>query len=46
VDVQGDSCDRAFIAIATAPPQALLVGAHSQFVRDRKKVIELAAKYR
>jgi len=46
VDVRGGDYDRAFITIAAARPQALLVGAHSFFVRDRKKVIELAAKYR
>jgi ABC-type uncharacterized transport system substrate-binding protein len=45
VDVRGGDYDRAFITIAAARPQALLVGAHSFFVRDRKKVIELAAKY-
>ena len=37
---------RAFAAIAALRPQALVVGAASAFVRDRKEIIELAAKYR
>ena len=37
---------RAFAAVAALRPQALVVGAASAFVRDRKEIIELAAKYR
>jgi putative ABC transport system substrate-binding protein len=46
VNVRGSDYESAFMTIAAVRPQALLVGAHSYFVRDRKKVIELAAKYR
>ncbi len=46
VAVRGGGYDRAFTAIGAGRPQALFVGAHSFFVRDHKKIIELAAKYR
>ena len=46
VDVRGDDYDAAFAALAAGKPQALIVGAHPFFVRDRKRVIELAAQYR
>jgi putative ABC transport system substrate-binding protein len=36
----------AFAAIGAARPAALFVGAHSLFVRERKPIIALAAKYR
>lgn len=46
VEVRGGDYDGAFAATAAGRPQALFVGAHPSFVRDRKKIIELAAKYR
>ena len=46
VEVQGDDYARAFAALTAERPAALLVGAHQYFVRDRKQIIELAAKYR
>src|SRR5262249_42312324 len=46
VVVRGDDYDSAFAAIVAERPQALFVGAHSFFVRDQKKIIDLAAKYR
>jgi len=42
VEVRGNEYDTAFAAIGAGQPQALVVGAHSAFVRDRKQVIELA----
>jgi len=38
--------ERAFAAIASQRPQALFVAAHTYFVRDRKRIIELAARHR
>ena len=46
VVVKGGDYAGAFAAIGAARPAALFVGAHSIFVRDRKQVIGLAAKYR
>ena len=46
VEARGNDYAAAFASIAAAKPQALLVGAHSFFVRDRKRIIDLAAKYR
>ena len=46
VAVRGGDYDRAFTAMGTARTHALFVGAHSFFVRDQKKIIELTAKYR
>ena len=43
--VDGDYA-RAFATIAALRPQALVVGANGGFVRDRKTIIELAARYR
>lgn len=38
--------ERAFAALAAERPDALFVGAHTFFVRDRKRIIALAAKHR
>ncbi len=38
--------DAAFAAIAATGAQALLVGAHQYFVRDRARIIALAARHR
>jgi len=46
VEVRGNDYNAASSAIAVRPPQALLVGASSFFVRDRKHVIDLGAKHR
>jgi putative ABC transport system substrate-binding protein len=46
VVVRGGDYQGAFAVIGTEQPQALIVGAHSFFVRDQKKIIELTAKYR
>ena len=44
--VSGRDYIRAFAAMAARRPEALIVGAQSVFLRDRKQIIELAAKYR
>jgi len=46
VEVQGGDYERAFTAIAAERPGALYVGATSHFMRDRKRIIELAARHR
>ncbi len=46
VVVQGSDYDRAFATIDAGRSQALFVGAHPFFLRDAKRIIELAAKYR
>jgi putative ABC transport system substrate-binding protein len=46
VVVQGSDYDRAFATIDAGRPQALFVGAHTFFVRDAQRIVELAAKYR
>ena len=46
VVVRGGDYANAFATIGAARPGALLVGAHSFFVRNAKEIIELAAKYR
>jgi putative ABC transport system substrate-binding protein len=46
VEVRDGGYDRAFAAIAAERPGALFVGATSYFMRDRKRIIELAAKHR
>jgi putative ABC transport system substrate-binding protein len=46
VEVQGGDYEDAFAAVAAERAQALLVGAHYIFLRDRRKIIALAAKYR
>jgi putative ABC transport system substrate-binding protein len=45
-EVQAGEYERAFVALAAERPEALFVGAHTFFVRDRKRIIALAAKYR
>jgi putative ABC transport system substrate-binding protein len=46
VEVRDGGYDRAFATIAAERPGALFVGAHSSFMRHRKRIIELAAKHR
>jgi putative tryptophan/tyrosine transport system substrate-binding protein len=46
VEVREGGYDRAFATIAAERPGALFVGAHSSFMRHRKRIIELAAKQR
>ena len=46
VTVKGGKYDDAFASMVEARAEALLVGAHTSFVRDGKSVIELAAKHR
>lgn len=46
VEVRGGDYASAFADVAAARPAALFVGAHSRFVRDRSRIIELAAKGR
>ena len=43
--IDGDYA-RAFAAMAAKRPDALMVAAHTLFVRDRRQIIELAAKFR
>jgi putative ABC transport system substrate-binding protein len=43
VEVRGGDYARAFADVAAARPAALFVGAHSRFVRDRSRIIALAA---
>ncbi len=43
VEVRGGDYTKAFAAISAAQSTAVLVGAHSRFLRDRNKIIELAA---
>jgi putative tryptophan/tyrosine transport system substrate-binding protein len=45
-EVQAGDYARAFATLAGGRPEALFVGAHTFFVRDRKRIIELAAKHR
>ena len=45
-EVQAGDYERAFAALAVERPDALFVGAHTFFNRDRKRIIELAAKHR
>jgi putative ABC transport system substrate-binding protein len=45
-EAQAGDYERAFAAMAAERPDALFVGAHTFFVRDRKRIIELAAKHR
>jgi putative ABC transport system substrate-binding protein len=44
--VVADDYDRAFTALAAERPDALFVGASSYFMRDRKRIIEQAARHR
>jgi len=46
VVVHGDDYAAAFSALAALRSQALVVGANPTFLRDRKPIIELAAKHR
>jgi len=46
VAVRAGDYDDAFEAISAARPGGLLVGGHVFFLRDRKQIVELAAKYR
>jgi putative ABC transport system substrate-binding protein len=45
-EVRAGDYDRAFAALAAARPDALFVGAHTFFHRDRRRIIDLAAKHR
>jgi putative ABC transport system substrate-binding protein len=44
--VVGGDYERAFTALAADRPDALFVGASTYFMRDRKRIIELAARHR
>jgi putative tryptophan/tyrosine transport system substrate-binding protein len=46
VEVRDGDYAGAFAAISANRSTALLVGAHSRFLRDRKQIIELAARHR
>jgi len=46
VEVRGGDYAQAFAVITSRRVHALFVGAHTYFVRDRKQIIELAAKHR
>ncbi len=46
VEVQGGDYDHAFATIVAGRPNALFVLASTFFVRDRKQIIDLAAKHR
>ena len=46
VEVRRGDYEGAFAAMAANRPGSLFVGAHSYFMRDRKRIIELAAKHR
>ena len=46
VGVRGADYARAFAAVSAERVGALLVGSHQYFVRDRKQIIELAARHR
>jgi putative ABC transport system substrate-binding protein len=46
IGVQDGDYDRAFAAISAERPRALFVAATAYFFRDRKRIIELAAKHR
>ncbi|MGH7384133.1 MAG: ABC transporter substrate-binding protein [Candidatus Rokuibacteriota bacterium] len=45
-EVRAGDYERAFAALAAERPEALFVGAHTFFVRDRKRIIALAARHR
>ena len=44
--VRGNDYDGAFAAIAASRPEALFVAATTFFMRDRKRIIDLAARHR
>ena len=46
VEVRGGDYAGAFASMVANRPGALFVGAHTYFMRDRKRIIELAAKHR
>jgi ABC-type uncharacterized transport system substrate-binding protein len=46
VEVRGGDYEGAFASMVANRSGALFVGAHSYFMRDRKRIIELAAKHR
>jgi len=46
VEVRGGDYKKAFAALNAEQPAALLVGAHSRFLRDRNPIIELTATHR
>ena len=45
-EVEAGEYERAFAALAAERPEALFVAAHTFFVRDRKRIITLAARHR
>ena len=45
-EVQAGDYERAFAVLAAERPEALFVGAHTFFVRDRARIIALAATHR
>ena len=46
VEVRGGDYEGAFTSMVANRPGALFIGAHTYFMRDRKRIIELAAKHR
>jgi putative ABC transport system substrate-binding protein len=44
--VRGNDYEQAFVAMVADRPHALFVAASTYFVRDRKRIIELAARHR
>lgn len=46
VDVRVSDYERAFAALVAQRPGALMVAAHTLFVRDRARIIALAARHR
>ncbi len=46
VEVRGNDYPKAFAELAASKVDALLVGAHNFFVRDRRQIIDLASRYR
>jgi len=45
-EVRAGDYERAFAAVVAGRPEALFVGAHTFFFRDRKRIITLAANHR
>ena len=45
-EVRESNYDRAFATMAVQRPEALLVASHPTFMSDRKRIIDLARKYR
>jgi len=46
VEARGGTYEEAFARIVAAQAEALFVGGHPSFVRDRKTIIDLCARYR